>query len=200
MEAATTPKTAVKIPEWVINIHTFRQRLFMQIVEPVIVFILGPVEDDFNNSTNISIDETFDPEFDTGTSSLYDSFHHQQDRYDHHHPYTPYINESTYNLVHNNNLRRKLSFLPNYVEDARQFRETTMSFATLAMLFTIMTSVMFVFLSCFYHNQQTSPLFISPRRHRLPRLVPPPLPVDGTFSWVSFIDELVFVGCIYNRI
>ena len=193
MEAATaTPKTAVEIPEWVINIHNFRQRLFMQIVEPVIVLILGPVEDDFNNnnSTNFSIDETFDHEFDTGTSSFYNSFYHHQDRYDHHHPYTPYINESTYNLVHNNtneNLHRRLSFLPNYVEDARQFRETTMSFATLAMLFTIMTSVMFVFLSCFYHNQQTSPLFISPRRHRLPRLVPPPLPVDGTFSWVSIL-------------
>lgn len=60
-----------------------------------------------------------------------------------------------------------------------------MSFATLTMLFTTMSCVLIVFLSCFYHNQKTSPLFISPRRHRLPRLVPPPLPVDGTFSWIK---------------
>jgi hypothetical protein len=85
--------------------------------------------------------------------------------------------------VHEN--RRRLGLLPNYVQDINVFRETSMSFATLVMLFTIMTCVLLIFLSCFYHNQKTSPLFISPRRHRLPKLVPPPLPVDGTFSWIK---------------
>lgn len=80
---------------------------------------------------------------------------------------------------------RRLSFLPNYVEDVSSFRETSMSFATLAMLFIILICTFAIFMSCFYHNQKTSPLFISPRRHRLPKLVPPPLPVDGALSWVK---------------
>lgn len=80
---------------------------------------------------------------------------------------------------------RRLSFLPNYVEDAHYFRETSMSMASCAVLSAIMLCFSLIFLSCFYHNQKTSPLFISPRRHRLPKLVPPPLPIDGYFSWVS---------------
>jgi hypothetical protein len=80
---------------------------------------------------------------------------------------------------------RRLSFLPSYVEDVEAFRETSMSFATLAMLFTILTCTFAIFMSCFYHNQKTSPLFISPRRHRLPKLVPPPLPVDSALGWVK---------------
>lgn len=83
------------------------------------------------------------------------------------------------------NGRRRLGLLPHYVQDINVYRETSMSFATLVMLFTIMTCVLLIFLSCFYHNQKTSPLFASPRRHRLPKLVPPPLPVDGTFSWIK---------------
>lgn len=79
---------------------------------------------------------------------------------------------------------RRLGFLPDYVEDASSFRETSMSFATLVTLFVTMTCILLIFLSCFYHNQKTSPLFISPRRHRLPKLVPPPLPIEGYFDWV----------------
>jgi hypothetical protein len=80
---------------------------------------------------------------------------------------------------------RRLGILPSYIEDVSAFRETSMSFASFFMLFFIMTCLASVFLSCFYHNQKTSPLFISPRRHRLPKLVPPPLPVDGIFSWIK---------------
>ena len=80
---------------------------------------------------------------------------------------------------------RRLGFLPDYVVDAGSYRETSMSFASLAMLFVIMGCLLLIFLSCFYHNQKTSPLFISPRRHRLPKLVPPPLPINGYFTWVS---------------
>lgn len=80
---------------------------------------------------------------------------------------------------------RRLGFLPSYVSNVKAFKETSMSFATLIMLFVTLSCVFLIFLSCFYHNQKTSPLFISPRRHRLPKLVPPPLPVDGYFSWVK---------------
>ena len=103
---------------------------------------------------------------------------------------------------------RRLGFLPAYIEDVSSYRETSMSFATLVMLFTIMSCLMAVFLSCFYHNQKTSPLFISPRRHRLPKLVPPPLPVDRFFSWIKVIlfmsdEEVSATGCyavIYCKI
>ena len=78
-----------------------------------------------------------------------------------------------------------LSFLPEYVRNVSALRNTSMSFAALAMLFTFMGCALFIFMSCFYHNQKTSPLFISPRRHRLPKLVPPPLPVDGALQWVK---------------
>jgi len=79
---------------------------------------------------------------------------------------------------------RRLSFLPDYVEDASSYRETSMSFATLVTLFVTMACILLIFMSCFYHNQKTSPLFISPRRHRLPKLVPPPLPIEGYFDWI----------------
>lgn len=79
---------------------------------------------------------------------------------------------------------RRLGFLPDYVNDVGSYRETSMTFSSLMMLFVMLSSTLLIFLSCFYHNQKTSPLFISPRRHRLPKLVPPPLPIDGYFDWV----------------
>eukprot|EP00571_Detonula_confervacea_P006281 CAMPEP_0172319724 /NCGR_PEP_ID=MMETSP1058-20130122/38513_1 /TAXON_ID=83371 /ORGANISM="Detonula confervacea, Strain CCMP 353" /LENGTH=1134 /DNA_ID=CAMNT_0013034843 /DNA_START=202 /DNA_END=3606 /DNA_ORIENTATION=+ len=93
----------------------------------------------------------------------------------HHHTTTHHADQS----------HRRLGFLPSYVEDVNYLRASSMSFATLTMMYIIMSCILLVFLSCFYHNQKTSPLFVSPRRHRLPKLVPPPLPVDGAFSWVK---------------
>lgn len=105
-------------------------------------------------------------------------------------------NDFNYSYEYNETLHRRLGFLPEYVENASAYRnrETSMSFATLITLIVSMSSIFVVFLSCFYHNQKTSPLFISPRRHRLPKLVPPPLPIDGYFDWVShclLIENLV---------
>ena len=137
--------TAIAIPQWITAVHHWRTRIFLKIIEPIIVTLLGPVEEE--------------QDFDHGASM----------------EYAPVALAD----------HRRLSILPNYVEDVDAFRETSMSFATLAMLFLIMTCTFLIFLSCFYHNQKTSPLFISPRRHRLPNLVPPPLPVEGPFSWVS---------------
>ena len=130
-----TSSEAFVPPSWMVDFVEFRKRLFLQTVEPIIVTLLGPVEEE-------------------NTESIYDENH------------------------------RRLGFMPDYVEDASYLRETSMSFATLMMLFVIMCLSMLIFLSCFYHNQKTSPLFISPRRHRLPKLVPPPLPIDGYFDWV----------------
>jgi hypothetical protein len=134
----------LSIPQWVIDVHEYRKKVFLMVVEPVIVALLGPVEEE-NDAYDSSLD----------CQGCADEEH------------------------------RRLGFLPNYVEDVSSFHETSMSFATLCMLFVIMTCTMLIFASCFYHNQKTSPLFISPRRHRLPKLVPPPLPVDGAFSWVK---------------
>jgi hypothetical protein len=144
--AALSASTAPRIPQWIVSVHNWRTRVFLRIVEPIIVIILGPVKEEGAVQASQSL----------------------------------YMN--TFVAYHRS---RRLSILPNYVEDVNAFRETSMSFATLAMLFLIMTCTCLIFLSCFYHNQKTSPLFISPRRHRLPKLVPPPLPVEGPFNWVS---------------
>ena len=73
----------------------------------------------------------------------------------------------------------------DYVKGLEKQRDTKLSFKAIATLFIIMSCIAGIFLSCFYHNQKTSPLFISPRRHRLPKLVPPPLPVDGALQWIK---------------
>lgn len=140
-------------PQWMVNFVDFRKRLFLRTVEPVIVMLLGPVED---NSTIAVVEE--------GSVSS-----------------TRYSHRKNHTSQHH----RQLGFLPNYVEDVNSFKETSMSFATLMMLFSLLLCVFLIFVSCFYHNQKTSPLFSSPRRHRLPKLVPPPLPVDGYFKWVK---------------
>ena len=130
-------------------------------MEPVIVTLLGPVEE------NVEDQFLYHDEFDYAAAG----------------------NVSGVDATH-----RRLSFLPGYVNDANFERETTMTMASCVVLFMIMGCISLVFLSCFYHNQKTSPLFISPRRHRLPKLVPPPLPIDGYFSWVS-IDSSTVLQC-----
>jgi len=186
----------VNVPQWMIKVLQFRQELFLQIIEPIIVIILGPVDPSL----------PFSPHYEKAQSMLID------DNY----PGTQnktgnMMGEVQYQLsngkVTNNELNfdasgegRRLSYLPDFVQnklsDASYFQETSMSFATFTMLFFIMNCVLMIFLNCFYHNQKTSPLFISPRRHRLPKLVPPPLPVNGFFSWVSplFISS---IKCVY---
>jgi hypothetical protein len=149
--AALSASTAPRIPQWIVAVHNWRTRVFLRIIEPIIVIILGPVEEELDIDVEAS------------------------------------VSMRTFVADHRS---RRLSILPNYVEDVNAFRETSMSFATLAMLFLIMTCTCLIFLSCFYHNQKTSPLFISPRRHRLPKLVPPPLPVEGPFNWVSSLEDL----------
>jgi len=179
--ATAAATTAVQIPQWAIDVHNFRTRLFLAVVEPVIVYLLGPLEIEDDEQTTLLEHNIYNQNYPHNFYSSDPTISSTTtDYYDYH-----YNNTGDYEYEGHDDPRRRLGFLPNYVEDVSAFRETSMSFATLTMLFTIMTCVMIVFLSCFYHNQQTSPLFSSPRRHRLPRLVPPPLPVDGTFSWIK---------------
>ena len=176
---------AIEIPQWLIDVHYFRKRIFLRVVEPIIVFLLGPADADAGAELGYEFDATTtnaladDPI--TSMSMQQHQLHHSADTSSSNH--------------------RRLSFLPSYVEDVNYLRANSMSFATLAMMYFIMSIILLVFLSCFYHNQKTSPLFVSPRRHRLPKLVPPPLPVDGAFSWVKiclFIsDEEVSKSDIY---
>ena len=172
--AANNHNNEIQIPQWMIEMHYMRKRLFLRVVEPIIVLLLGPMSTTDNNddyyeqnqqynsefTTEIIIDSEFDNNIDNNILNQ----QQQQDQDDHH---------------------RRLSFLPAYVDDVNYLRASSMSFATLTMMYLIMSVILLVFLSCFYHNQKTSPLFVSPRRHRLPKLVPPPLPVDGAFSWVK---------------
>jgi Calcium-dependent channel, 7TM region, putative phosphate/Late exocytosis, associated with Golgi transport/Cytosolic domain of 10TM putative phosphate transporter len=153
----TTETTPFVPPQWMYDLIDFRQRLFLKTVEPIIVLLLGPAVNDDDHTNNETDTTTVDDDDDVSTDL---------DTQNHH---------------------RRLGFLPSYVSDVNTFRDTSMSFATLIMLFLTFTAVFLIFLSCFYHNQKTSPLFISPRRHRLPKLVPPPLPVDGYLGlkWVK---------------
>lgn len=128
-------------PQWMSDFQACRRRLFLQWVEPLVVRLLGDVQDDEALQWTV------------------DSYH-----------------------------RRLTPLLPKYLyneQAAQSVKMTSMTFATLIMLSLVLTSVFVIFLACFYHSLKTSPLFISPRCHRLPKLVPPPLPVDGYFTWVK---------------
>ena len=165
---AAANNNEIQIPQWMIEMHYMRKRLFLRVVEPIIVLLLGPITTDNNddyyeqNQQQYNSESILDSEFDNYNDNSI--LNQQQQQYQDH---------------------RRLSFLPAYVDDVNYLRASSMSFATLTMMYLIMSVILLVFLSCFYHNQKTSPLFVSPRRHRLPKLVPPPLPVDGAFSWVK---------------
>ena len=174
----------INIPQWMIELHHTRKRLFLKLVEPIIVFLLGPTDqqyytDYYDDITNSSSGYTSTGEYYTDNE---------------------FTTTTSINNQHISSTHRRLGFLPSYVEDVSYLRASSMSFATLTMMYLIMSVILLVFLSCFYHNQKTSPLFVSPRRHRLPKLVPPPLPVDGAFSWVNVClfmsDEEVCVVCV----
>ena len=158
-------ETTNEAHEWMVELIELRRRIFLRTVEPVVVLLLGPVVEDTTTSSSR-------PFLSSYPDGINDSYQH--------------YNQSAYDTMdQERGMHRRLGFLPSYVSNVNAFRETSMSFATLIMLFVTLLCLFLIFLSCFYHNQKTSPLFISPRRHRLPKLVPPPLPVDGYFSWVK---------------
>ncbi len=178
MMAATTSfpssiSKMIEIPQWMIEAHHFRRRLFLRTVEPIIVFLLGPVDRDFGFDYH---DDNMD---DNATNHYYQHYYNGEDS-----SLSSFSSSSS-----SSSSRRRLSFLPSWVDNPNYSNNShtsmTMTFATLTMMYIIMSVILLVFLSCFYHNQKTSPLFVSPRRHRLPKLVPPPLPVDGAFRWMK---------------
>ena len=174
-------------PQWMIQFMDLRQELFLHTIEPIICFLLGPVEED----EAVVVEEGYSYSAWKSPASLMHHHNTLQTKPEegHHKPYRQqYVPDYDQNYQPPDDDRlyhRRLGFLPNYVEDAKAFKETSMSFATLMMLVFLLACLFLIFLSCFYHNQKTSPLFSSPRRHRLPKLVPPPLPVDGYFKWVK---------------
>lgn len=173
-------------PAWMVEFVSFRRRLFLRTVEPIIVAMLGPglLPENEEGTTRAGAGEVESASsYATTTSLLYFND-------------SSFDNETTITAIAS--MHRKLGFLPDYVENAASFRDTSMSFATLITLFVTMTCILLIFLSCFYHNQKTSPLFISPRRHRLPKLVPPPLPEEGYFDWVRcFVFQKGVCVCVF---
>ena len=162
----------IRAPEWMYWLVDFRQRLFLQTVEPIIVALLGPATLS-EQSTSATQEDAY--HFSRSLLSSFDSSVRLAS--------SP--SSSALHALSSDAHHRRLGFFPDYIYNAEAVTVTSMSFATLMMLFVTLSCVFLVFLSCFYHNQKTSPLFVSPRRHRLPKLVPPPLPVDGYFSWVK---------------
>ena len=150
------------IREWAIYLDNSRREWFLTLIEPLVQCILGPLQSDEMGAAVHTVEQQEGP-YDGENILLFS----ENDESEH--------------------IHRRLSFLPEYVRNVKIYQETSMSFATLFVLFFLLSCLMMVFLSCFYHNQKTSPMFISPRRHRLPNLVPPPLPVDSMFSWVQII-------------
>eukprot|EP00977_Amphora_coffeiformis_P007985 scaffold1803_cov92-Amphora_coffeaeformis.AAC.8 len=100
MNATIFPTTnATAAPQWMYNFVAFRKRLFLQTIEPIIVLLLGPCEDDDEATTAETL----------------------------HAPHT--------DLHH-----RRLNFVPSYVSDLKAYKETSMSFATLMMLFLCLSA------------------------------------------------------------
>jgi len=193
--------TMIEVPAWLIELHYVRKRLFLRVIEPIIILLCGPMQEEGGgngNDDNAMMeggnDHSYEDEFrDTLPNYYRDSYNSSND--------ARAANTTTTTTYIADAAHRRLSVLPAWVanytahsadggggnnNDSNSWlRTTSMSFATLTMMYIIMFVILLVFLSCFYHNQKTSPLFVSPRRHRLPKLVPPPLPVDGAFSWVK---------------
>jgi hypothetical protein len=176
-ETTTTTKTTVTAPKWMIEFVEFRKRLFLHTVEPIIVQILGPGEEPYDVNDHFLI-RHHHPNYFLSSSSSSMLRHHQHDYddktiefnmtgtvatsssgssnlssalyfYGENQTATP-----TRTLHRQQHHHRQLGFLPDYVENASSFRETSMTFATLITLFVTMASVLLIFLSCFYHNQK----------------------------------------------
>jgi Calcium-dependent channel, 7TM region, putative phosphate/Late exocytosis, associated with Golgi transport/Cytosolic domain of 10TM putative phosphate transporter len=181
--AATNDTMAVVIPEWVYQFQATRQRIFLATIEPIVVALFGPVVEAGDDEGVVEEEFLF---ADNATTNPFNSLLN---------PYGDAVTDPSRQLLYSHSdgdQRRRLlswpgwqAFLSNSTHTMASQKEANFSFATLFMLFVTLNCVFLIFLSCFYHNQKTSPLFISPRRHRLPKLVPPPLPLDGYFSWVK---------------
>jgi hypothetical protein len=158
-----TSSSTTKAPAWMVEFVEFRQRLFLQTVEPIIVRLLGPA---FPEPPHLQLHVSPTPVVRQKNNSL--SAQQQHDVYSD----DPFRNItasgidsptiSSFDFSVNSTIarrfsskhRRQLGFLPDYVEDASSIRETSMSFATLITLFATMASILLIFLSCFYHNQK----------------------------------------------
>lgn len=80
---------------------------------------------------------------------------------------------------------RRLASYPSYLEATSTQLDTKMTIASFFFLAVIAFVMIGTFVSCFMHSLLTSPLFTSARRHRLPLLVPPPLPTRTFLGWAK---------------
>ena len=81
--------------------------------------------------------------------------------------------------------RRGLASYPSYLEATSTQLDTKMNIVSFFFLAIIALVMIGTFVSCFMHSLLTSPLFTSARRHRLPLLVPPPLPTQTFLGWAK---------------
>jgi hypothetical protein len=115
--------------------------------------------------------------------------------------FAPQFNQSSQDAIGINVQNMKLSLSPSaytshrkliswssYLQTHSTQLETSMNLASFFYLVLLSLVIMTTFLACFIHSSKTSPLFLTPRMHRLPNLTPPPLPAvntAGTFlAWV----------------
>eukprot|EP00586_Coscinodiscus_wailesii_P016281 CAMPEP_0172519154 /NCGR_PEP_ID=MMETSP1066-20121228/291244_1 /TAXON_ID=671091 /ORGANISM="Coscinodiscus wailesii, Strain CCMP2513" /LENGTH=176 /DNA_ID=CAMNT_0013301681 /DNA_START=1891 /DNA_END=2421 /DNA_ORIENTATION=+ len=120
------PKERPRAPEWMYELQSFRKQLFLKTVEPIIVYLLGPVETEEAPTENRHHQKTHN-----SSSTVPEALSNDIVR--------------TAETATSPAPRRRLGFLPNYVEDVSKFRETSVSFATLAMLFVMMIGLMLLF-------------------------------------------------------
>ncbi|GMI08684.1 hypothetical protein TrLO_g12663 [Triparma laevis f. longispina] len=80
---------------------------------------------------------------------------------------------------------RRLLFSPSWLSSTSTQLETTMTLASFVSLLFLSLLLYITFLSCFQHSLLTSPMFNSTRRHRLPNLVPVPLPRNSFTGWIK---------------
>lgn len=155
--------STAQAPAWMIEFVEFRQRLFLQTVEPIIVRLLGPVLpasqleiSGYSFHRAVPLQKSLPHHFNDVDGDPFHNITAAGIRNDNNNSIlnipANFSNRANPLLTPGN--RRHLGFLPDYVEDASSFRETSMSFATLITLFATMASILLIFLSCFYHNQK----------------------------------------------
>jgi hypothetical protein len=56
--ATVLAPAAAEVPQWVLDLHQFRQRLFLRVVEPLIVLLLGPADPAHEDPSRMAIDSS----------------------------------------------------------------------------------------------------------------------------------------------
>ena len=98
------------IREWAIYLDNSRREWFLTLIEPLVQCILGPLQSDEMGAAVHTVEQQEGP-YDGENILLFS----ENDESEH--------------------IHRRLSFLPEYVRNVKIYQETSMSFATLFVLF-----------------------------------------------------------------